>query len=403
MKNLFSALLCFTAISLWASDDVAEPKPALVTALTPINTVMPYVSAALTSAPADVRVLVLLNEHGYVTAAKISSSTNPALNEPCLDAIRQWRYEPAKRNGVAVTASFIQPFTFGNDTFDIATGITARPKTRRQVAPIVPESLAHISGLVTIAIALDSQGKITGTEVIRSSHEELNPATLTAVQQWEFTPAYVNGKAIPSTVYAPFEYAGQPMPKTESAPKPMLVDNSELKPLRQASPVVPESLVELSGEVEIEFVIDPKGYVAEAKALTSTQPALGELARRTVLNWKFTPIVKNGVAVPVRAVQPFRFGQGSVAIAKIDRLPIVQQSVSPALPASLRGASGFANVIFDIDAKGGVTSVEIKEASHEEFKAPALAAAKQWTFNPALHASVPVSSRVAIPFVFGKK
>jgi TonB family protein len=188
-----------------------------------------------------------------------------------------------------------------------------------------------------------------------------------------------------------------------SAPKPVMVDNSELKPLRQASPSVPESMAELSGEVEIEFLIDHKGYVAEAKVLTATAPALGELARLAALKWKFTPIVRNGVAVPVKAVQPFRFGQGTVAIAKIDRLPEVRNSVAPELPASLEGASGFANILFEVDAQGHVTAVEAKESSHEDFKTAALAAAKQWTFKPALRAGVPVAARVVIPFVFGKK
>ena len=400
MKPFLAALLCLTATSLFASD-VVDPTPTLSTPPVPIQTVMPSVSRSLTAVPAEVQLLVLLNQHGYVTAAKVAKSTNPALNEPCLDAIRQWRYKPAQQNGVAVTASFIQPFAFGNDTFDTASGITSRPKTRRQVTPVVPESLKHVSGLVTVAVQLDNQGKITGTEVVSSSHEELTPPTLTALQQWVFSPAYINGKAIPSNVYVPFEYVGQPMP--EVTPKPVLVENSELRPLRQSSPSVPAALAGLSGEVEIEFLIDHKGYVAEAKALTASQPELGDLARRTVLNWKFTPIVKNGVAVPVRAVQPFRFGKGTVAIARIDRLPEVESSVSPTLPDSLQGASGFANILFEIDAQGHVASVEAREASHEDFKTAALAAARQWTFKPALRASVPVSARVVIPFVFGKK
>jgi len=102
-------------------------------------------------------------------------------------------------------------------------------------------------------------------------------------------------------------------------------------------------------------------------------------------------------------VQPFHFGQGTVAIAPIDRLPEVQRQVSPELPASLQGASGFATIIFDIDARGLVTAVAVKEASHEDFKAAALAAARQWTFKPALRAGEPVSARVVIPFVFGKR
>jgi TonB family protein len=403
MKSLLAALLCLTASTLFASDDVPD-APSLNTPPAALVTVMPNVSHSLVGSPAEVRVMVLLNQYGYVTAAKISSSTNPALDDPCLSAIRQWRYKPAQRNGIAVTASFIQPFTFGNDTFDTSSGITSRPKTRRQVTPIVPESLKHVSGLVTVAVQLDNQGKITGTEVVSSSHEELNPPTLDAVQQWVFSPAYINGKAVTSSVYVPFEYIGEPLSEAASAAKPVVVvDNSELKPLRQASPSVPESLTGLSGEVEIEFLIDHKGYVADAKVLSATPPALGELARLAALKWKFTPIIKNGVAVPVKAVQPFRFGQGTVAIAKIDRLPEVRNSVNPELPASLAGASGFANILFDIDAQGHVAAVEAKESSHEEFKTAALAAARQWTFKPALRASVPVAARVVIPFVFGKK
>lgn len=402
MKNFLIILLGLTATSLFASDDVADTEPTLSTPPTPMVTVMPRINRTLTDSPGEVQVLVILNHYGYVTGAKVVKSTNPLLNDPCLEAIRQWRYKPAQHNGVAVTASFVQPFTFGNDTYDIATGITARPKTRRQVAPIVPDALKYVSCLVTIALELDNQGKITGIEVISSSHEEFNPATITAVRQWEFSPAYVNGKAVPSTVYVPFEFVGQTPPE-ERSPPPIPVDNSELRPLRQASPKVPEELAELSGTAEIEFIIDAKGYVSDAKILTATQPELGELARSTVLNWKFTPIVKNGTAVAVKAVQPFRFGQGTVAIAQIDRLPEVRHRVSPELPASLQGASGYANALFEIDARGQVTSVEIKEASHEDFKAAVLFAAKQWTFKPALRAGEPTSARVAIPFLFGKK
>ena len=403
MKHAFIFLSCLAASSLAAADNTVESQPALSVPPTPIVTAMPNVSSALTANPGEVQLRIEINEFGFVTDARVSKSTNPLLNEPCLEALRRWRFQPAQKDGVAISASFILPFKFGNDTFDNTPGITARPKPRREVAPLVPDSLQHVSGSVTIAVQLDNQGKITGTAVAKSSHEELNAATLSAVQQWEFSPAYVNGKAVPSSIYVPFEYVGRPMPVESVAPKPVVVDNSELKPLRQGSPNVPAALAELSGEVEIEFIVDSKGYVAEAKTLTATQPALGELARQTVLNWKFTPIVKNGVAVPVKVVQPIRFGQGTVSIARIDRLPEVKSSVSPDLPASLQGASGYANVIFEIDAKGQVTSVEVKDASHEEFKAAALAAARQWTFKPALRAGGPVSARVAIPFVFGKK
>lgn len=402
MKTRLLSLLLACSLSVHGSDDVTEPQNRLSSPPAALHTVMPQVSRTLAANPATVEILVLLNHHGYVTLAKVVKSTNPLLNEPCLEALRQWRFQPAMRNGEAVTSSFIQPFSFGQDTFDTTPGLTARPKTRRQVSPVVPDSLKHVSGLVTVAVQLDNEGKITGSQVVSSSEEELNPLALDAVRQWVFSPAYINGKAMPSTVYAPFEFIGQPLPPAPT-PKPPLVDNSELKPLRQGSPRIPEALAEKSGEVEVEFTVDHRGYVVEAANLTAAQPELGELARTTVLGWKFTPIVKNGVAIPVRVVQPFRFGQGNVALAKIDRLPAVQRSVAPETPEALKDVYGQVQTMLEIDATGKVTHVEIREATHEEFKAAVLAAVSQWTFKPALRAGEAVAAKVSVPFVFGKK
>lgn len=395
-KPIIFVLFGIAISSLLGAETVVTPVTTLSTPPALEVTVVPRISRALMKTPAEVRVFVRINQFGYVTEARVIQSTNPALNELCVEAVRQWRYKPAQLNGVIVGGSFIQPFTFSGDTFVFAADFSARPAVRRQVAPVVPETLKQISGLVTVGMQLDNIGRVLAIELVNSTHEELNEVALAAAGQWAFSPAYVKDRAVPVTVYVPFDFVGQ----AERMAKAILVDPSELKALRQVSP---EVSAEVTGEAAVEIVIDQRGFVVEARVVSASKPELGEIARQATLKWKFAPVVRNGVAVPARAVQPFRFGEGTVAIARIDQLPKVRRSVAPELPASLQGASGFAKVVFEIDAEGKITSVEVTQASHAEFKAAVLVAARQWTFRPAVTAGQPTSARISVPFVFGGK
>ena len=59
------------------------------------------------------RVRVLVGEDGRpqeVTVGK--SSGEAALDDAAMEAVRQWRFEPAKRNGVPVRAWAVVPIEF---------------------------------------------------------------------------------------------------------------------------------------------------------------------------------------------------------------------------------------------------------------------------------------------------
>lgn len=60
----------------------------------------------------EVGVAVSIDSAGYVTRVKIIYSSDERLNLAVLNAIRNWEYEPAKRNGRAVRSKQIQPFVF---------------------------------------------------------------------------------------------------------------------------------------------------------------------------------------------------------------------------------------------------------------------------------------------------
>jgi TonB family protein len=365
----------------------------------PIDTVAPVVSQDLASTPGQVELQLTLNENGYVSSAAVKSSSNYKLEGPCLRAIRQWRYTAP----TSATETFVQPFRFGGDTIDTTSIAATRPEPRNKVAPEVPDELAHICGDVTVALAVDSNGETIDAEVVKSTHQELNTLCLAAAKKWTFKPATIRGHTISSKVYLPFHFVGSPETAFGVIAKAQLVDNDNLIPIRQVSPTLPDSLADSHGEASIAITVDAHGYVIAATVQSTTHPEFGEIARATVLQWKFRPIVKNGVAVPVNAIQPMKFGKGAVSVAQVDKMPTVRTSVSPVVPEELKGASGFARAVFVLNASGTVDDVSIADGSHDAFNSAILDVAKQWTFNPAIRNGVATSSRVTVPFFFGQK
>jgi TonB family protein len=55
---------------------------------------------------------------------------------------------------------------------------------------------AHIQGVVILEAVLDAQGQVESVRVLRSI-PQLDRAAVEAVQQWHFTPARLNGQAVP--------------------------------------------------------------------------------------------------------------------------------------------------------------------------------------------------------------
>jgi TonB family protein len=378
---------------------IASPSLRAGQVPSPIDTVAPVVPAELAAMPGEVELQITLNENGYVTSAAVKSSSNFKLEGPCLKAIQQWRYTaPA-----AGTASFVQPFRFGGETIDTTSVTSTRPEPRNKVEPQVPDELAHISGDVTVALAVSSTGETVNAQVIKSTHQELDALCLAAAKKWTFKPATNQGRAISSKVYLPFHFVGSPEATFGVIAKAELVDNDTLIPVRQISPILPEGLAESHGEASVAITVDSHGYVVAASVQSATHPEFGEIARATVLQWKFKPVVKNGVAISVNAVQPMKFGKGSVSVARVDKLPSVRSSVEPTLPEELKGVSGFARAIFSVSANGKVDEVTIVDGSHEAFNSAVLDVARDWTFNPAIRDGVATAAKVTVPFVFGPK
>jgi len=89
--------------------------------------------------------------------------------------------------------------------------------------------------------------------------------------------------------------------------------------------------------------------------------------------------------------------------ADFDAPPAPVHQASPRYPDTARreGLSGTAHVSLVVDETGGIRSVEIARSSgHADLDEAALAAAREWTFEPATRDGKPVPAKIVVPFEF---
>ena len=54
----------------------------------------------------------LIDEKGNVTEAQIEKTSNPAFSQPAIDAIKRWKFKPAKKEGAAIALHVNIPVQF---------------------------------------------------------------------------------------------------------------------------------------------------------------------------------------------------------------------------------------------------------------------------------------------------
>jgi len=66
-------------------------------------------------APATVRVKFIVDTNGRVQNPRVDTTTDPAFNRAALEAVRQWKFEPATHKGQPVAYPMRVPITFPKD------------------------------------------------------------------------------------------------------------------------------------------------------------------------------------------------------------------------------------------------------------------------------------------------
>jgi TonB family protein len=162
--------------------------------------VQPVYPADATSAGVQGTVVLDLTvgPDGRVTDARVVRSI-PLLDRAAIDAARQWVYVPTVENGVAIPVQFGVSVNFTLTPAPAPAGST--PTRTKYVPPEYPVEAqeAGIQGTVVVVITIGPFGKVTAARVVRSI-PMLDRAAVDAVRQWEFTPTFENGVAVPVTM-----------------------------------------------------------------------------------------------------------------------------------------------------------------------------------------------------------
>jgi TonB family protein len=195
--------------------------------------------------------------------------------------------------------------------------------------------------------------------------------------------------------------------------------------LAHRPPVYPEHLrrSRTEGFADIDFHVDQRGLVTEARVHRASHPEFGEAALAAVRSWQFEPGRRDGVEVSfwLRIPMVFRVERehalerwaGREIFRQLESDPVAAESltdwpqparwVDPPYPRELRGSGirGEVIVSFVVDVDGAVVNPEILKTTHQAFIVPALASIIVLRFAPQLDASgqpVPVRMTVRLRF-----
>ncbi len=187
--------------------------------------------------------------------------------------------------------------------------------------------------------------------------------------------------------------------------------HGQIKPVEMVQPDYPDILHDTftEGKASIQATIATDGSVKSAEIRDATRPEFGEAAVAAALQWRFEPVLKDGVAIEKKVVIPFVFNLSAeqklnrqfgrsvfkemaedvpvVAMEDLAERPRPLQFRRPRYPAELVGSEkrGRVTVRFIIDTDGRVINPQVIEVSAREFVKPALFTVIMTEFPPIQH------------------
>ncbi len=117
-RKLLSLTLCSFALVASASAltiaEIADVSPKVDEAPAPLRTFAPDYPASLRAAKVNgvVSIVLVVDEAGEVLAAEVGKTSHEEFTGPALDAIRRWKFKPAKLEGKPVKVKVTIPVRF---------------------------------------------------------------------------------------------------------------------------------------------------------------------------------------------------------------------------------------------------------------------------------------------------
>lgn len=178
----------------------------------------------------------------------------------------------------------------------------------------VPARIVHPTDLpnsakgatVMLSLTIDAAGQPHDIRIVSRGDRELTKSLVSAVSQWQFTPARKDGTAVTVKVLLPIELVeASASTFTATAPSHSSGPDGFVAPI-PTSVVRPVNLPNsYRGEtVRLAMTIDAAGQAHDIKVLSGNDRALTKSLVMAVSQWQFTPARQNGQAVSVKVELP---------------------------------------------------------------------------------------------------
>lgn len=177
-------------------------------------------------------------------------------------------------------------------------------------------------------------------------------------------------------------------------------------PAGAAGPERREARVDASFALQL----DPDGRIVSLQPVGRTAQGLDEVLRREVGDWTFEPGRIDGRGVPTETTLNLTLGAGragddDVALRIVDAStgPRVARTVPPRYPprALRAGESGEVLLQVAVDTDGRATEVVLAQSNTTpSLEQAAIAAVRQWTFQPERVDGRPIAARIVLPLRF---
>ena len=194
-----------------------------------------------------------------------------------------------------------------------AVGETKPPELINKIYPIYPEQArrARVEGVVILNVRTDEDGRVDQVTVANSKDFLLTRAAIVAVKQWRYQPYYLKGKRYPILFNVTIRFQlSQEMDEKDRGKVPERATHL-IRPelIHQVEPVYPERarLSRIEGMVMMSVRTDTEGNVKSVTVLRSDSTILNQAAIDAVKQWKYKPISRNGIPIPIVTTVAVKF------------------------------------------------------------------------------------------------
>lgn len=194
-------------------------------------------SLRLSETTGDVMVEFVVDTTGRVTDPKVIKSAHPLFAERAVEAVKQWRFYPGRKDDRLVRTRMRVPVHFTLEAEDMS-GVDgllraartraerlgaeveadakdlrlAKPKTPLPKPTPPPNAKPGRPMRAMLLLVLDPSGRPLRGHILDAEPKELGPTFLTLALAHEFEPRIENGEAIDSNVVLPFSSRGRVEP-----------------------------------------------------------------------------------------------------------------------------------------------------------------------------------------------